>query len=184
MTPPTRSPPQLKPVGMVFSVREVRAFLAFCEGAESNPVTLYFHEGGRPVLFVYEDQGAGGMGDFGLPGGSEGVQSVELVLATMEPALTAELVRGAGAGAGAGPLGGGAAAVGNGQGARRKAGGGERGAASAGGGAASVKEEKDREQQEQEEEDGRVVVDGAGADGVQQGGEEAEEGEEGSMHGE
>ncbi len=80
---------------MVFSVREVRAFLAFCEGAECNPVTLYFHEGGRPVLFVYEDQGAGGAGgaDFGMPGGSEGVQSVELVLATMEPALTADAVR-------------------------------------------------------------------------------------------
>ena len=70
----------IQQAGLVFSVREVKAFLSFCEASECPPVTFYYHDGGRPVLFVLED-GAGG---------GAGAVTVELVLATMEPEVVAD----------------------------------------------------------------------------------------------
>lgn len=56
-------------MGLVFSVREVRSFLTFCDSTCGPGVSMYFHEGGRPVLFTAEDP----------------CMRVELVLATIEP---------------------------------------------------------------------------------------------------
>lgn len=73
-------------VGVVFSLREVKAFLGFCEGTATSSVSFYFLEGGRPVLFV---AGEGGM--------EGGMGQVELVLATVSPVLTeGSLQRGGG----------------------------------------------------------------------------------------
>ena len=116
-------------VGLVFSVREVKAFLSFCEATECTPVTFYYHDGGRPVLFVFE--------------GGEGLLSVELVLATVEPSVTA-LHHGGGAASSS-------ARPGTGGGVKKeKVRGGGRGGGGGGGGGARAEQGQQHEEEEQQ----------------------------------
>lgn len=57
-----------KQVALVFSVKEVKSFLAFCDATDHLKVYFFFHGGGRPVLLAAEDK----------------AMRVELMLSTME----------------------------------------------------------------------------------------------------
>ncbi|KAB1202198.1 Cell cycle checkpoint control protein RAD9A [Morella rubra] len=69
------------PVDMTFSVKELKAFLSFCEGSEVD-VHLYFEKAGEPILMAPK---------FGLEDGSSSNFDATLVLATM---LTSQLREG------------------------------------------------------------------------------------------
>ena len=116
-------------VGLVFSMREVKAFLGFCEGCECVAVSFYYHQGGGPVLFVFEEDG----GWEGGREGGEGVRSVELVMATVAPMLT-EGLQGVHRGGGAASSGGGGRGGGGGRVKKEKHGGSGGGGGSEGGG--------------------------------------------------
>jgi hypothetical protein len=58
-------------IGLVFSVREPKSLLTFCESSDCHSVSLQYHDGGRPVLLTAQ----------------EGQLLVELVLATVEPGI-------------------------------------------------------------------------------------------------
>ncbi|KAJ1699395.1 hypothetical protein LUZ63_007907 [Rhynchospora breviuscula] len=69
------------PVDVTFGVKEIKAFLAFCEGCEVD-IHLFFEKAGEPVLLAPR---------FGLDDGSSSDFDANLVLATM---LVSQLVEG------------------------------------------------------------------------------------------
>ncbi|XP_014517140.1 cell cycle checkpoint control protein RAD9A [Vigna radiata var. radiata] len=70
------------PIDVTFSVKELKAFLSFCEGCEVD-IHLHFEKAGEPVLLAPK---------FGLEDGSHSNFDATLVLATM---LTSQLHEGA-----------------------------------------------------------------------------------------
>lgn len=143
-------------VGLVFSMREVKAFLGFCEGCECTAVSFYYHHGGGPVLFVFEEDG----GWEGGRDGGEGVRSVELVMATVAPVLTEGLNgvhRGGGTASSGGGRGGGMGRVKKEKHGAREGGGGGKGRGSPAGegegrgGISHPEEEQAQEEREEEE---------------------------------
>lgn len=54
---------------LVFCFREVKALMSFCDAVEADQLDMYFHEGGRPLLFSASKPGV----------------DIELVMSTMEP---------------------------------------------------------------------------------------------------
>jgi cell cycle checkpoint control protein RAD9A len=61
------------PVDITFSLKELKAFLAFCEGCEAD-IHLFFEKAGEPILMAPK---------FGLGDGSSSSFDATLVLATM-----------------------------------------------------------------------------------------------------
>lgn len=70
------------PIDVTFSVKELKAFLSFCEGCEVD-IHLHFEKAGEPILMAPK---------FGLEDGSHSSFDATLVLATM---LTSQLHEGA-----------------------------------------------------------------------------------------
>ncbi|XP_050889714.1 uncharacterized protein LOC127095004 [Lathyrus oleraceus] len=70
------------PVDLTFSVKELKAFLSFCEGCETD-IHLHFEKTGEPILMAPK---------FGLEDGSNSNFDATLLLATM---LTSQLHEGA-----------------------------------------------------------------------------------------